>query len=110
MKMAASTGLAWQRIVDGKDGGVGVFVQVADDVGLTGLQRVGEELAAEHGTGREAWVWVWARDMDTEGPAACLSYARPGIGPITEWTDPARVATWYVLREATKRSKAQTVN
>lgn len=108
MVSTGSTALAWKRVVGGSQGSVGVFVKLQGDAGLGGLQRVGESIAAEHAAkgAPETWVWVWGWDMDTEGPAACLSYARPDLKPITEWTDPSRVAAWYVLR----RQDHPTVN
>lgn len=110
--MIPSTALAWEKAVRGEKGGVGLYVRLAGDVGVLGLQRVGEALAAHHADqgAPEVWVWVWAHDMDTEGPAACLSYARPDLRPITEWTDPQRVAAWYVVRNAERLHGGMTVN
>lgn len=77
-------------------GSVGIYAQLSGDAGHEGLQRVGEALAARHSKGREVWVWVWAWDMDRDGPAACLSYARPDVTPVTEWTDPKALTAYYL--------------
>jgi len=107
-----STALADHRIVDTPAGSVGVYARLAGEVGIGGLQRVGEALAAHHAAlgAKEVWVWVWAWDMDPTGPAACLSYARPGLAPITEWTDPARVTAWYMLKNAARSNDSVTVH
>jgi len=104
----ASTALADERQIRTQEGALGVYARLAGDAGLEGLQRVGERLAARYAVKDEVWVWMWAWDMDTEGPAACLSYARPGLGPLTEWMDPSRVASWYMVREVQQRG--MTVN
>jgi hypothetical protein len=94
-----------ERVVRTDAGAVGVYARLGHNVGLEGLQQVGEGLAAHHAAegAREVWVWMWGWDMDTEGPAACVSYARPGLIPVTEWTNPAQVAGWYLAREARQR-------
>lgn len=104
--------LAWEKAVRGERGGMGVFVKLGAQVGLLELQRLGETLAASHVKrgAPEVWVWVWGWDMDVEGPAACLSYARPDLEPITEWMDPSRVAAWYVLRNAERLHGGMMVN
>ena len=62
----------------------------------------GESVAARNSTrSAHVWVFVYAHDMDIQGPAICVSYVGPNsTGPATEFLDHKTLLTYYALKAA----------
>ncbi len=85
--------------------------QNANDLGITirlegpttgpaTYRDAGESVAASNSTrSAHVWVFVYAHDMDMEGPAICVSYVGPdSTGPATEFLEYKTLLTYYSLK------------
>ena len=78
---------------------LGIKVRLAEPVdGPDVYSRVGEHVADQNGSrAPNIWVWVFAHDMDIEGPAVCVTHLGPD-GPATEFLDPSALLLYYNLK------------
>lgn len=87
--------------LEGDDLGIKVRLDVAVP-GKDVYSEVGEHVAEQNSTrAPRIWVWIYAHDMDLEGPAICVSYLGDDVSDgkaITEFFDPKTLITYYSLK------------
>ncbi len=78
---------------------LGIKVRLSEAVkGPEDYSRIGERVASHNSTRASSiWVWVFAHDMDIEGPAVCVTHLVSGRS-ATEFIDPAALLLYYSLK------------
>lgn len=90
-------------------GDVAIKVRLRSGVDLQRFPKVGEAVARKAVQGpsgpERVWVWVYGHDMEVQGPAVCVAYA-DGDGATSEFVEPKRVQSWYLMRLLEDKAEA----
>ena len=80
---------------------LGITIQLdGPTTGPAVYKDAGERVAASNSTrSPNVWVFVYAHDMDIQGPALCVSYLGPdSTGPATEFLSHKTLLTYYSMK------------
>ena len=80
---------------------LGIKVRLSEPVDRPDVySQVGEHVADQNSSrASNVWVWVFAHDMDIDGPAVCVTHLGPDRGePATEFVDPSAQLLYLSLK------------
>jgi len=77
---------------------IGLKVRLDGHVPRSALQRIGETWARSvQGRAERVWVWLYGRDMDTEGPALSVTYIEGDGPPVSDFAEPSTLLLYYMF-------------